>query len=306
MRISVYITAFNVGEYLSDAINSVLSQKLMPIEIIIIDDCSKDNTRDIIKSFSIKYPEVIKPIYNKKNLGITISRNIALSHCSGEIITYLDGDDIFYPNKLQFEYEILKNNPLIQCVYSNFNYLNENGEITGTFTTSNDEPVTGDIFINTFCRNYNVSSGNNYIYEMYYKSCAKNIGYYDEKIKLWEDWDFRIRMSKKYQYAYCPQINSAYRKLEGGLHNSIPKLHYQWQIKIYNKNKTLIQDLKEEEKSIIKNRVYTKIKPLFILTIKKYLKEKSIIFTLYYSLIFIYTFKTRKAISIAIKTLINY
>jgi len=182
--ISIYITSFNKGNYLSQAITSVLNQSLRPEEIIIVDDGSSDDSRDIINSFMNRYPDLITAIYNEQNIGISKSRNIALKACRGDIVTFLAGNDIFYPNKLQSEYEILKNNPLIQCVYSNFNYLNENGEIRGTFTISNDELVTGDIFINTFCKNYNVSSGNNYIYEMYYKSCAKDIGYYDEKIKL--------------------------------------------------------------------------------------------------------------------------
>lgn len=300
--ISVYITSYNKGKYLPEAIQSVLNQSLMPNEIIIVDDGSSDDSRDIINSFMNRYPDLITAIYNEQNVGISKSRNIALKACSGDIVTFLDGDDIFYPNKLQSEYEILKNNPIIQCVYSNFNYLNENGKIRGTFTTSNDEPVTGDIFINTFCKNYNVSSGNNYIYEMFYKATADKVGLYDENIKLWEDWDYRIRMSKIFQYGYCPEVNSAYRKLGNGLHNSDPALHYRELIKIYNKNKPLIQDLEEGEKSLIKNRIYSKIKRLFIQIVEKDRQDKKIFHAIYYGIYFMITFRTRKSISMAFRT----
>ena len=91
--ISVYITSFNKDKYLSQAIISVLNQSLAPKEIIIVDDCSTDNSRNIIEKFASQYPYIIEPIYNENNLGVTRSRNIALSHCTGEIITYLDGDD---------------------------------------------------------------------------------------------------------------------------------------------------------------------------------------------------------------------
>ena len=151
-------------------------------------------------------------------------------------------------------------------------------------------------------RDYNVSSTNNYIYEMFYKAAADKVGLYDENIKLWEDWDFRVRMSKIFQYGYCPEVNSAYRKLENGLHNSDPAFHYREQIKIYNKNKPLIQDLEEGEKSLIKNRIYLKIKRLFIQIVEKDRQENKIFHAIYYGIYFMITFRTRKSISTAFRT----
>ena len=65
--ISVYITSFNKGKYLRQAITSVLNQSLQPEEIIIVDDGSNDNSREIIKGFASRYPEIIKPIIKRKN-----------------------------------------------------------------------------------------------------------------------------------------------------------------------------------------------------------------------------------------------
>ena len=110
--ISVYITSFNKGKYLSQAITSVLNQSLYPEEIIIVDDGSSDDSREIISSFMNRYPELITAIYNKQNVGISKSRNIALKECRGDIVTFLDGDDIFYSNKLLFEYEKLTGKPV--------------------------------------------------------------------------------------------------------------------------------------------------------------------------------------------------
>jgi len=303
--ISVYITSFNKGNYLSQAITSVLNQSLHPEEIIIVDDGSSDDSRDIINSFRNRYPDLITAIYNEQNVGISKSRNIALKACRGDIVTFLDGDDIFYSNKLLSEYEKLTTNTSLSAVYSNFNYITNKGDITGRFSENSDIPAENNIFINTFMRDYNVSSTNNYIYEMFYKATADKVGLYDENIKLWEDWDFRIRMSKIFQYGYCPEINSAYRKLENGLHNSDPELHYREQIKIYNKNKPLTADLINEERAIISNRVYAKIKYLFLEIIRKSIQEKKIFQAIINSLYFILTFKTRKSISTAYKALIK-
>ena len=100
---------------------------------------------------------------------------------------------------------------------------------------------------------------------------------YDENIILWEDWDFRIRMSTKYHYGYCQNVNSAYRRLENGLHNSAPELHYREQIKIYNKNKHLMADLEDGDKRAIHNRVYSWLKESWMNIIKSNLEGKKYI-----------------------------
>ena len=124
--ISVYITSYNKSNFIAEAIESVLSQTLRPNEIIIIDDSSTDNSREIIDGYKSRYPEIITILLNDKNLGITASRNIALKKCSGDFITFLDADDFFYPKKLELEFSLLKNNNNIQVAYSNFNYIDIN------------------------------------------------------------------------------------------------------------------------------------------------------------------------------------
>ena len=303
MNISVYITSYNKSNFLTKAIESVLMQSYEPLEIIIVDDYSEDQSQDIIHSFYNRYPNIIKPIYNENNLGISKTRNIALEQVNGELITFLDGDDYFYPNKLEYEYSILKKFHDYQAVYSNFHYINEKGDITGKFAKTDDTPATGDIFINTYTRDYQVHSKNNYIYEMFYSNCLDKIGNYDKDIPLWEDWDFRIRFSKHFKYGYCPQINSAYRKSPTGIHNSEPKFHFREQIKIHNKNKPLINDLKLNEKKHIQNRVYSKIKNLFKLTLKGNIKNQYYFNIIYTCFLFILTFKTWKSVATAFKNL---
>ena len=305
MKISVYITSYNKIQYIEQSIQSVLSQTLKPFEIVIIDDASQDGSRGIIQSYASQYPDLIFPIFNENNLGIANCRNKALRTLNGDLVTFIDGDDFFYPNKLELEYKHLIKFQNTQVVYSNFNYLNESGKITGSFAKETDNPATGDIFINTYTRNYNVQSGNNYIYEMFYKNCAFEIGLYDTNIKIWEDWDFRIRMSKIFRYGYCSKINSVYRQLPNSLHTSHFETHYHEQIKIYNKNKPLIKDLKKEEKIFIHNKVYSKIKSLLIKIIEDNRKERNIFQKIYYIFHFILIFKTRKSISAALRTLLN-
>ena len=304
MKISVYITSYNKIQYIEQSIKSVLSQTLKPFEIVIIDDASQDGSRGIIQSYASQYPDLIFPIFNENNLGIANCRNKALRTLNGDLVTFLDGDDFFYPNKLELEYKQLIKSQNTQVVYSNFNYLNESGKITGSFAKETDNPATGDIFINTYTRNYNIQLGSNYIYEMFYKNSAFEIGLYDTNIKIWEDWDFRIRMSKIFRYGYCSKINSVYRQLQDSLHTSHFETHYHEQIKIYNKNKPLIKDLKKKEKIIIHNKVYSKIKSLLIKIIEDNRKKRNIFQKIYYIFHFILIFRTRKAVSHIIRSVI--
>ena len=191
------------------------------------------------------------------------------------------------------------------CVYSNHVYVDEFSNENGCFADKEDHPVEGDLFIENFTRSFHVNSGSNFHNEMFYKNNAIKIGLYDENIQIWEDWDFRIRMSKKFRYGYCSEVNSAYRRLPTGLHNSSINLHYHEQIKIYNKNKLLIQDLKQQQQSHIHNRVYSKIKYLFIQIMEKSRQDKYFFHTIYYCIHFIVTFRTRKSISVALRALKN-
>ena len=140
---------------------------------------------------------------------------------------------------------------------------------------------------------------------MFYKKCLIKTGNFATNLISWDDWDIHIRMSKFFKYGYCPRINSAYRKWSGSL-NSLPlEFHYRDQMIIFNKNKKLIQNLKEKEKSFIRNRVYSKIKYLFIQIMEKSRQDKYFFRTIYYCIHFIVTFRTRKSISVALRTLKN-
>lgn len=95
-RFSVIICAYNIEAYVSKAIESVLNQTFKDYELILVNDGSKDNTLNILKEYESKNGDRIKVIDNVINLGLSKSRNIAISQANGEYIVHLDGDDLFY------------------------------------------------------------------------------------------------------------------------------------------------------------------------------------------------------------------
>ena len=305
MKISVYITSYNTSEYLAKAINSVINQTLKPHELIIIDDFSFDDSRDIIESYKNKYPDVIIPIFNERNLGISQTRNIALHATSGDLITFVDGDDYYYPMKLENELLSLKNNINCHSVYSNFHYVSEIDEIQGTFSEPSDNPARGDIFKNVFGRNYKVTSGNNIRCDMFYKKCLEQTGYYDPEINLWEDWDFYIRFSKYYKYAYCSEINMVYRQHDKGLSKVSHRLHYKFQKKIYIKNKILLNDIDLNQRLYIISRIKKKLEGLLNCMLLDAFESKYFMKYLYYWSILFYFYKKKKYLKIGMQHILH-
>lgn len=98
--VSVLMTSYNRDKYIADAINSVLASNYSNFELIIVDDGSKDNTVNIIRSFADKDSRV-RFYQNEKNLGDYPNRNKAASHAKGKYLKYVDSDDYIYPWALE-------------------------------------------------------------------------------------------------------------------------------------------------------------------------------------------------------------
>ena len=121
--ISVILSTHNDENTISDAINSILNQSYTDLELIIINDCSTDKTKEVIKSFDDR-----RLIYleNKTNIGRSRSRNKAIKIAKGDFIAIIDGDDISAPNRLDVQFKYLIKNPDVDLVACNVIYFYEN------------------------------------------------------------------------------------------------------------------------------------------------------------------------------------
>ncbi len=104
--VSVIIPAYNCENYITQTISSVLTQTYKNIEIIIVDDCSTDDTYEILDKMKKTYDE-IKLIHLEKNSGVSHARNVAMSIASGRYIAFLDSDDIWETTKLERQLDLL-------------------------------------------------------------------------------------------------------------------------------------------------------------------------------------------------------
>ena len=106
--VSIIMPSYNTEKYIRDSIESVLAQTYSNWELIIVDDCSTDNTEEIVKPFLCDGR--IRFFKNAKNSGAAISRNFALREARGKWIAFLDSDDIWVPEKLEKQIKFMKDN----------------------------------------------------------------------------------------------------------------------------------------------------------------------------------------------------
>lgn len=127
-RVSVIMPVYNAEKYISKAIESILKQSFNDFELIIIDDGSKDNSLNIIKSY---HDARIVLIENKTNRGVVYSRNIGLEVAKGEYIALMDADDIAPLNRLQREVECLDADNNIDCINGKIIFIDEEDKEIG-------------------------------------------------------------------------------------------------------------------------------------------------------------------------------
>lgn len=128
-QVSIITATYNSSQYISETISSVLNQSFTDWELIIVDDCSDDNTIDIVTSFLEDHPR-IKLIKLHKNCGAAVARNKAIEKAAGRYIAFLDSDDLWFPEKLNVQINYMLENQY-PFVYSAYEKINESGQNIG-------------------------------------------------------------------------------------------------------------------------------------------------------------------------------
>lgn len=124
--VSVIMPAFNCEKTVADSIRSIQEQQFSDWEAIIVDDHSTDNTLRILKYISKQDPRLIL-IQNTKNLGVSEARNVGISASRGDYIAFLDSDDMWLPDKLTEQIQVLHSTGAPVC-YSAYFVINESGK----------------------------------------------------------------------------------------------------------------------------------------------------------------------------------
>lgn len=204
-KVSILIPVYNGSNYIKNAIESAINQTYQDIEIIVINDGSTDGrkTRKIVELFGnkIRYIE-------KENGGVASALNLGIKEATGEYISWLSHDDLYLPNKVEKEIEILeKLENKNTIIFSNFELIDENGI---TFTKTD---FIKDIENERFCQGiYPVLKGAvNGCTTLIPKICFKDVGYFKEELRTTNDYEMWIRLFDKYPSYFIEERLIKYR-----------------------------------------------------------------------------------------------
>lgn len=126
--VSIVTPVYNSERFISETIDSIQSQTYSNWELLLIDDCSKDNSYEIIKSY-MKNDDRIKYIKLEKNSGASISRNTGIHNAKGRFIAFVDSDDLWEPKKLEIQVNYMLKNKLAFS-FTSYRYMKEDGTLT--------------------------------------------------------------------------------------------------------------------------------------------------------------------------------
>lgn len=154
IKVSICCLSYNHGEYIEKALSSMLNQKTdFEYEIIVLDDCSTDNTREIINNFQRKYPNKIRKIFQKTNQyqkGISVVNKFFYPIARGKYISYCEGDDYWInENKLQLQVDFLDNNPKYVAHTHECKEIDEYGKVITNYYFNGCHKTVYDLKIHT-------------------------------------------------------------------------------------------------------------------------------------------------------------
>lgn len=199
--VSVVIPCFNRARLIESALNSVKRQDYRPMEVVIVDDGSTDDSANVVEKWAKLNGEqefsVI--LLRQNNQGANVARNRGIEHASGEFVAFLDSDDLWLPEKISKQMEVFGQKPEVGGVYCGLRQVDlETGEksryMPRRYCSGNilRSLLVQDVTEPTSCW-------------MVRKACFENAGLFDVSLPARQDWDMWIRLSAHYSIGCVPE-----------------------------------------------------------------------------------------------------
>lgn len=207
--ISVIIPVYNQKpEYLNQAIDSVLRQTYKNLELIIVDDGSDKQVTITSSANNIK-------VIRQENKGVAGALNTGIKEMKGEWFAWLSSDDIWYPEKLEKQIELIKKSSA-KIIYSDWEYIDETGEHI-RYEVEPEFSNLKDLQFHLCHRFFGCGST-----VMIHKECFEKIGMFNEEYRGMEDYEMWFRLAKEYMFYKVPLVLMKYRSHINALRNNFP------------------------------------------------------------------------------------
>ena len=202
MKVSVILPVYNGQAFLREAVESILRQTYRNVEIIAIDDGSTDASFEILQEYSEKIS-----IQTQENSGVCIARNRGVETASGDLIAFIDQDDIWYEHKLQRQLEEFRSSQQVAFVYSDFDLIDSRGRITQKCALAKMKADWMRPFIGGHLHPYPSTV-------LIRRSIFVQIGGFDSTFRenTNEDVDLWVRVYDKVPFSFIPEPLVQYRR----------------------------------------------------------------------------------------------
>jgi len=209
-RVSVVIPTYNYGRWVAEAIDSALAQTLPPIEVIVVDDGSTDDTAAVLAA----YGDRIRVI-RQRNQGPATARNAGIAAARGDVVAFLDADDLWKPRKLELQMARFDAGPSLGFVHCGVETFDADGNTLDVLAGREGRLAADLLRLRT-----DVVAGPGSSLAVP-KAVAEEIGGFDATLPRSEDWDFCYRIAARYPIGYVAEPLVRYRLHGTGIHMHI-------------------------------------------------------------------------------------
>lgn len=195
-KVSVIIPVYNGANYLREAIESALAQTYANVEVIVVNDGSTDGgaTAAIAQTYGgrIRY-------FAKENRGVSSALNFGVTRAAGDYISWLSHDDVYVPNKLEIQVSLLKNKTYPVVLYGDYELIDSTSKPIGVYR---NRRITQAAFLYTLFTSHPVNGCTTLIP----KVCFDEVGLFDERFRVVQDYDMWFRLAKRFCFEHVPEI----------------------------------------------------------------------------------------------------
>ena len=212
--VSVIIPTYNSAQYVVEAVESVLAQTWQDFEILVIDDGSTDETEQVLR----RYKNPVRYLH-QSNGGVAVARNRGIQESRGRYLAFLDADDTWLPDKLEFQINELQKHPQTQACYSAFTIVDADLNPLGISRSQRQNSALEDLLthgniIGSICT------------VLCERSLFDEVGGFDPKLSQCADWDMWVRLAAHTEFLYLDEPLVTYRQHSTNMSRNAPLLEH--------------------------------------------------------------------------------
>ena len=202
--VDVIIPAYNAAQFISQTLQSLVTQSAFIHSVIVVNDGSTDLTAQIVRGFSAANPSLKVNLIEQTNQGLAAARNAGLRAASAPLIAFLDADDLWLSEKLQRQCALFESSadPKLAVVYCDYALIDAKGQELASSVGRIRPSLKGQVYSALLRGNFISGSGSSVLIK---RSALEAVGPFDETLAACEDWEMWLRLAAQFHFDFVPE-----------------------------------------------------------------------------------------------------